>query len=193
MECSICCDNYELKDISWLPCSHYLCNLCFYKLKQEICPFCRANFTEVNTVHSSSLESHFLLSHHHYNPFESYDIIYSNSAPARTSNISVAEHIWEEQVQQSRTTRRSRRRQNSRHRRERNTENQVTLNPEISSTFSPEIISQIRNPLDEEIEIFTLEEDTKNVNDTTRQNLRNRKNHRWTTLNNQRQILRFSS
>lgn len=41
LECEICFECKPLKDISFLPCIHYLCNDCYMCLKKNECPFCR--------------------------------------------------------------------------------------------------------------------------------------------------------
>jgi hypothetical protein len=50
-ECLICYDKLENENIVFLNCFHFLCRLCLTKLRQNSCPFCRANITKKDLLH----------------------------------------------------------------------------------------------------------------------------------------------
>lgn len=41
-ECGICMENKKLECINFLPCIHFICNICHDKLLKNECPFCRS-------------------------------------------------------------------------------------------------------------------------------------------------------
>jgi hypothetical protein len=44
-ECNICYEVYDNNScLIWLPCFHFLCNECYKKLTNNICPFCRQGY-----------------------------------------------------------------------------------------------------------------------------------------------------
>lgn len=43
-ECYICFSNLESSDFKSLPCSHKICQMCYFKLDKAKCPLCRKEF-----------------------------------------------------------------------------------------------------------------------------------------------------
>lgn len=50
MECNICYENVTEDNIEFLECSHSLCQPCLSKLRNSLCPFCRAPIRNVQDV-----------------------------------------------------------------------------------------------------------------------------------------------
>ena len=49
MECNICLNEDILeKNIVYLGCFHYVCNICFSQLREDSCPFCRQSISQYN-------------------------------------------------------------------------------------------------------------------------------------------------
>jgi len=46
-ECGICMENKSLEYINFLPCIHFLCSICYYKLVKNECPYCRHIIREI--------------------------------------------------------------------------------------------------------------------------------------------------
>ena len=40
-ECGICMDSKSIGNVNFLPCIHFLCSDCYYKLVKNECPYCR--------------------------------------------------------------------------------------------------------------------------------------------------------
>lgn len=54
MECGICLeDNIDNDLLHYMECLHFVCNICYYKLKKNTCPFCR-RFIKLFSKHKST-------------------------------------------------------------------------------------------------------------------------------------------
>ncbi len=69
-ECAICMHN--VRDIILQPCGHcYMCEHCYYKIIDGLCPICRTPLTGYSMVYSYSVKKEPI---HQHMQFESYNI-----------------------------------------------------------------------------------------------------------------------
>ena len=54
IECLVCFDKKPIDSITFLPCIHFLCSVCYDKLKKNECPFCRNQLREEQEEESYS-------------------------------------------------------------------------------------------------------------------------------------------
>lgn len=59
MECEICYSHKQDNDFVKLPCNHSLCNICFPKLINGCCPFCRYKFSNTNERYYNEVDQEF--------------------------------------------------------------------------------------------------------------------------------------
>lgn len=158
MECPVCYENVTKDDYQALECLHSICNICFSKLHQRVCPLCRATISvsydqQISTYMENvneeflDLESVILESIHNYN----------FGVELHTSRLNI------------------RRRRRNRYERNQNRATAVGFRiPFVSNIYIPENI----NVDIEEIDLFVTE------SDKYKQKVRQERN-RWKNQNHQ--------
>ena len=54
MDCGICLEKVDKKNIQHLRCSHFLCKDCLDRLTKPICPYCRTEFSSEKNVNCNN-------------------------------------------------------------------------------------------------------------------------------------------
>tara|TARA_Y100000389_G_scaffold113702_1_gene110863 strand:+ start:56 stop:490 length:435 start_codon:yes stop_codon:yes gene_type:complete len=82
MECGICYETFDHNEFKLLDCKHYICIICFPKLKVYTCPFCRepiSNYYTNNEVYiyeeNNDIDEDMFLT----NSFDIVETYYNNS------------------------------------------------------------------------------------------------------------------
>lgn len=52
LECAICFESKPSEQMQFLPCVHFLCDVCFSRLQSNLCPFCREKFKDSDSSFS---------------------------------------------------------------------------------------------------------------------------------------------
>jgi hypothetical protein len=184
-ECNICFEVYEdTSSITWLPCFHFLCNGCFHKLRNNLCPFCRDEFsTEQQNVSYS-------LPNRQVNLMYDRDILEDNILD--DNNILEDEHFLQRNRNRNRNT-------GNNHRRRRRRRNIVSYTYDSHDTIIDSIVDVVDDNLDVVVDvvddvvdnvdvvddnIFILEEN-KSTDDRLNQKHNQNRYNRWNSLNNQ--------
>lgn len=56
MECGVCLDTKTDTEFTILPCNHKVCSECFPKIKVPKCPFCRAQYGNINNKYYDEID-----------------------------------------------------------------------------------------------------------------------------------------
>jgi hypothetical protein len=89
MECGICYETFVRNEFKLLDCKHYICLICFPKLKVYTCPFCRepiSNYYTNNEVYiyeeNNDIDEDMFLT----NSFDIVETYYNNNARINRRN-----------------------------------------------------------------------------------------------------------
>jgi hypothetical protein len=186
MDCSICFETVDAQFFTWLKCSHCLCNACFEKLTQSLCPFCREIIDDdeqgsTNTILSSPI----ITSTNREETSILYSIFHGVSSPFQIDddfdNSFITEYdVWDVEINRRHNSRRRRNQDRNQHRSQGRNNRQRIMNSILPNSF----ISNSENNTNNTQE-STLIEIPNIVNEVER----NRASNRWNSIRNQ--ISRF--
>ena len=185
MDCSICFETVDAQFFTWLKCSHCLCNACFEKLTQSLCPFCREIIDDEEGSTNTILSSPIITSRFQTNREETsilYSIFHGVSSPFQIDdefdNSFITEYdVWDVEINRRDN---SRRRRNQRRNQGRNNRQRI-----MNSILPNSLISNSENNTNNNTQESMLIEIPNIVNEVER----NRASNRWNSIRNQ--ISRF--